>query len=194
MKKNNGGYSLIELVVIMAIVAILSGVFVYNLGRISGFQAKECRKKVYSSLTNGQLITLSKSRGGVSDSDSAGTYLLLFKNTDDGCNYCYTIVEHEITDVKKISKGKVTIEVSYSADGSGSVAIGTNTGLKNVGDDDSSLNGVRVAYSRQNGAFLPNGTGDYIYKIYAKAGMYQYEISLHPKTGRVEIGERSRLD
>ena len=64
MKDDNRGFSLVELIVVVAILAILLGVMAANIGRISGYRAKECRTKVVSSLENGRLVTLSKSRGG----------------------------------------------------------------------------------------------------------------------------------
>ena len=52
-----------------------------------------------------------------------------------------------------------------------------------------------MAYNRQNGAFLANDAGrtEYVYQMYAELGGYNYGINIHPKTGKVEVGGRTRV-
>lgn len=200
MKDNNKGFSLVELIVVVAIMVILIGVLAANIVRISGFRAKECRTKVISSLENGRLMTLSKSRGG-SSLASTNTYLVFVRNNSNGCNYCLTVIEDEITDVKKISKGKVTLQVAYDKSATGGTPIGSFDGPSNLSIDsasdvldDAKTSGTKVGFSRQNGAFLPedNAGTTYIYQMFASLGPYNYVITLHPKTGKVEVGGRTR--
>ena len=40
MKKKNEGFTLIELVVIIAMMSIFIGIFAYNIGNITGYNAK----------------------------------------------------------------------------------------------------------------------------------------------------------
>lgn len=202
MKKDNRGFSLIELVAVIAIMLILIGTMAANVARISGYRAKECRTKVVSSLENGRLQTLSKSRGGTTTAD-AQTYLSFIKNTADGCNYYFLVVDSNVKDVKKISKSRVTLKVAYSEDAvsSGASAIvERDAGIKNISTNssptvlaDMAANGTRVAYDRQSGAFLKNSSDAYIYRFFAESGNYSYGITLHPKTGKVEVGERTRI-
>lgn len=200
MKNDNKGFSLVELIVIVAIMAILLGVLAANISRISGYRAKECRTKVISSLENGRLMTLSKSRGG-SSLVSTKTYLVFVRNNTNGCNYCLTVIEDEITDVKKISKGKVTLQYSTDKSATGGTPIGAFNGPNSLSIesdpdvlDDAKAAGTKVGFSRQNGAFLPNDAAGttYIYQMFASLGPYNYGITLHPKTGKVEVGGRTR--
>lgn len=200
MKEDNRGFSLVELIVIIAIMVILLGLFAANISRISGYRAKECRTKVVSSLENGRLVTLSKSRGG-SNMTNTNTYLVFVRNSANGCNYCITVVENEVTDVKKISKGNVTLKYSYSKNATDGTPIGSISSSQGLGIDspDSVLQaaigaGFRVGFSRQNGAFLSydDAGAVNVYQMFASLGNYNYGITIHPKTGEVEVGERTR--
>lgn len=198
MKKDNKGFSLVELIVVVAILSILVGVMAYNIGRLSGYRAKECRSKVMSSLDNGRTMSLSKSRGG-SNLDNTNTYLVFFKNSADGSNYCLSVEEGVVKDVKKISKGNVTLEYSYTQDATSGTPVPVLGLEKNLSMNTATATleaardgGLKVGFSRQNGAFLPTGSGDYCYHFFATAGLYRYGITVHPKTGKVESGERTR--
>lgn len=201
MKDDNRGFSIIELMVIVAIMAILIGVLAANIGRISGYRAKECRTKVMSSLENGRLMTLSKSRGGTYLGNTK-TYLVFVKNNTNGCNYCITVVEDVITDVKKVSKGNVTLKYSYTKDSADGTAIGSFDGPKTLSIDssptvlqDALAAGTPMAFNRQNGAFLPVDSAGttYYYQMFASLGQYNYGITIHPKTGKIEVGKRTKV-
>ena len=201
MKDDNRGFSLVELIIVIAIMAILLGTMAANIGRISGYRAKECRTKVISSLENGRLMTLSKSRGGTYVGNSS-TYLCFVKNNTNGCNYCITVIEGEITDVKKVSKGNVTLKYSYIKDSTDGTAIGSFNGPRSftINSPEATLNdalsaGTNVAFSRQNGAFLPvdSAGNNYYYHMFASLGSYNYGITIHPKTGKVQVGERTKV-
>lgn len=208
MKKDNRGFSLVELIIIVAIMAILIGVMAANIGRISGYRAKECRTKLVSSLENGRMMTLSKARGNnvyVGDA-STDTYLVFFYYRRNGCNYCLTVVNNAVVDVKKISKGRVTLKYSTTQaetdDGAAVPEFGDSDDPKELSiQSDMTLleaaagAGFKMAYNRQNGAFLANDAGrtEYVYQMYAELGGYNYGINIHPKTGKVEVGGRTRV-
>ena len=199
MKKDNRGFSLIEFIIVVAIMAILLGVMAASISRIAGFRAKECRTKVISSLENGRLMTLSKSRGG-STLGSTDTYLIFVRNDTDACNYCITVIDGAYYDVKKISKGGVVLKYSTDPDATDGTPIGSITtgtkglGLSDTADlDNAKAAGYKIGFNRQNGAFIPDSSLNYTYRLFASLGQYNYGISLHPKTGKVEVGERTRV-
>lgn len=202
-KDDNRGFSLIELIIVVCIMAILLGVMAASISRIAGFRAKECRNKVISSLENGRLMTLSKSRGGTYLSNSK-TYLVFVRNNTDGCNYCITVIENEIYDVKKISKGGVVLKYSTVRDATDGTPVGDFTpsqrGLSINSDNlvlqDAIDAGTKVAFNRQNGSFLSEDAAGnvYPYHFFASLGRYNYGISIHPSTGKVESGERTRIE
>jgi prepilin-type N-terminal cleavage/methylation domain-containing protein len=213
MKKKNGGFSLIELVVVMAILAILITAIGTNLGLIKKYHAKECRQMIYSSLENGRLSALSKSEGGTS-SDNTNTYLVFFKNTSDNCNY-YIVVEKGVaTDIRKISKSDVKIYLGPTNQAASASAISSFTcidsyssavgGKKNLNTamltdnpnvfDDAIASGYRVAFNRSTGGFLADSSGNINLSFYANSGKYYYPVFLYQKTGKVKTGTMIKAD
>lgn len=209
MKRDNKGFSLVELVVIIAIMAILIAALGVNLGLIKKYHAKECRQMIYSSLESGRLITLSKSAGGTATtgSNATQTYLAFFKNTTDNCNYYAVVVEGVVTDVKKISKSDVKIyfgptntpatpsEISsFTCLDSYACAVGKkNLSVNMLSDDpallDAAVSGSYViAYNRSTGGFLKDDSGNINLSIYANSGKYYYPIFLYGSTGKIQNG------
>ena len=58
--KQNKGYSLIELVVVIAIMMVLAGVIGLQINMIYGFYAKECAKNLEAQLNKVQITNMSK--------------------------------------------------------------------------------------------------------------------------------------
>lgn len=204
MKRDNKGFSLIELIIIIAILAILVGTVGANLGLIKKYNAKECRQMIYSSLESGRLISLSKSGGGTTTEDTQ-TFLSFFYNPSDGCNYYAVVVEGEVTDIKKISKNGVKIYFGASNEAASASSItgftclttyslGTmpkNMTINKITEDLTNEiidNGYRIAYNRATGGFLKDGSGNINLSIYAVAGKYYYPVYLYPGTGKIKVG------
>lgn len=60
--KKNSGFSLIELVVVIAIIAILSGMAISGIGMISGWKQKQCVKQLDAAIGETQMQAMSKGK------------------------------------------------------------------------------------------------------------------------------------
>lgn len=77
MKNKNAGYSLIELIIIIALMSVVIGYLMWNASTIFGYNAKECYKKMTSAITSTKVDTLSKSK-------SPGDIKLVITSESDG--------------------------------------------------------------------------------------------------------------
>ena len=75
MKKKNAGFTIVELIVVVAMLSIFIGIFVVNVGRITGYNAKECYKKISSAITENKIETLSKAK------ETGDIYLQIYQDT-----------------------------------------------------------------------------------------------------------------
>lgn len=171
MKNKNAGMSLIELVVVVAIVAIMAGVGMYGLGQISGYRARECSKKISSSLTSNKVTTLGKAKqnGDIiwqlyQDSSNSAFYVKVTYNATGGSAYSETT---------KVSKGRVAVKY-------------VNNGTDVTVD---STHPLSLCFNRSTGALCeassPNVTCN-ITQINVSNGTKSYNIDIVPATGKVK--------
>lgn len=186
MKQDNRGLSLVELIVVIAIMAIMVGVGILSISLLFGTQARGCAQKVSSMLNETKT-------GSLSRFDETMTLTYCVKNQDgnkafttDGyyaINQIYTIDKNAVrmpigtadsAEVRSMGSGKVIITV-YLSDGS-SFAL----------EQDKK---ITISYDRSTGAFEPvivNGvqTVHYVDKITFASGTRTYTITMVKETGK----------
>lgn len=73
----NQGYSLVELIVVIAILAVVSAGAVYGIGMLSGWEMKQCVRQLDSAIGETKMNAMSKGEGRLEISrDSAGNYYM----------------------------------------------------------------------------------------------------------------------
>ena len=92
-KNNNRGFSLVELIVVVAIGAILIGASILSIASISGTAAKQCARNIESILNKTRVTTMGK--------DTA--VIELYKNGSDGAYY-YKVTVTNGKGITKIDK------------------------------------------------------------------------------------------
>ena len=190
MKRDNRGLSLVELIVVIAIMAIMIGVGILSISLLFGTQARGCAQKVSSMLNETKTGCLSRF-------EETMTIAYRTKNQDgekaytaDGyyaINRIYTLNSSAVSvavggvgsaEIRALGSGKVVIMV-YLSDGS-SFELGTDKY-------------VTISYNRSTGAFDPvivgNASGetqtdDYIDKITFSSGARTYTITMVQATGK----------
>ncbi|MCM1160016.1 MAG: type II secretion system GspH family protein [Roseburia sp.] len=182
--KENKGFSLIELIVIMAVMGIVITFGVIKSDVLFSYRAQEAYKKVVNTLTTEKVQVLAHSKltktvsvkdtfGGVNtDIQNDGVYIEFYKY--DNSIYAKTYV----MGVAKEEKGNKIA-------GRGVTMICKGAGLTDEELVGGEGNGIMFSYDRSTGAFLPYKDGKYIEEIYILGGSRQYELKLMKKTGKV---------
>ena len=179
-KNKNGGFSLLELIVVIAIMAVLGGIVIGN----SNY-SKSAQVKKYTELTDG---FMRKARTEIMSKNTVSGVCLYEK---EGCYYIESDKEKEnggtvtFETVKREKLGKPHgVEISAAKqDGTGEKTLRDNAG-------DSLSTFIRIGYDRSTGAvskFCVNteDISDLTYtKITFKKGENSKCIEINPATGK----------
>ena len=159
-KTKNAGFSLVELIIVVAILGILVGSGVSMMGLIAGKDAKQAQANVSSVLGKARIETMSKK----------SLKLEIYRETADGAYFWRYIVDG-VTDAtaEKIASKKV--EISYTD---------TNGTTHNIMPGASLI----LQFDRSSGALKPFSSGSYCNGIIFKQGTTERKIEIYPATGR----------
>jgi prepilin-type N-terminal cleavage/methylation domain-containing protein len=152
MKQNNKGMSLVELIVVMAIMAVLASAVGIGIGMISTKQVDQCATQLKSSVQGIRITTMGKYQ----------TYLKVYNTANGVCIEEFTQdADGTVTSSSKIV-GDSTVTVIYK------LSDGT---VFNLGD---SSNPLYIEFDRSSGALkkLPASMGS------AQEGKYCVEIEV----------------
>lgn len=167
-KRNNRGYSLIELIVVVAILAILSTGVIGYFGLLSNSSAKETMTKLKTAMTNTRTQAMSKAQAS----------LLIYEQ--DGEYYVQLTINGAEESPIKVGNSRVYVTYTKSNALDQSLPIPS----KEAG-------GLRIEFNRDTGGFKPieSGSGNEIYckKITVSAGSRKYEIVCEKLTGKVKV-------
>lgn len=160
MRKNQKGFSLVELIVVIAIMAILTTVGLLSFSIVSGRQVIGCAKEIESYISQTKVQALSR----------ASAKLEIFVKSDG----VYVNLSVEGRDVKV---GKSGIQVKYKTTDGAEVSLTESERLV-------------ISFDRSSGAFqtLP-GLSTYCKEITVEGGRHSRKIILIPQTGKFYIEE-----
>ena len=159
-KTENSGITIIELIIVIAIVSILISGTIAVTQYISYGNAKKCATTINTALTQVQLENMGK---------RDVTYLYLY--TIDN-NYYMKIWNHKIIDKSELTNGRKI------ANGSVSILYQTKESeTKNLLDENTVL---KIAFDKRTGAFL---NSNYYSKLIIE-GRVTYAIHMVKKTGK----------
>lgn len=184
IRKNNKGYSIQELIIVIAIMAILVGFATISVSIITGWDARECAEEIESHLNHVRTNALSKlgaemriTRDGTSDEYTIEYVEYNFQGDASG-----SLVEvATVTRTYLIGKENVTIECFFD-DGTDLII--------------SDLQNVSLGFDRSSGAFTEVKINDltrsnvYCTSMEITRAGTTYAINMVPKTGKIELEKK----
>ncbi len=168
MKLNNKGLSLVEVLIVIIIIAIISGGVTVGLSALMSKPADECANKIATSLKSARVTTMGKQ----------GLELQLYQQDD--CIYLKEIVTRGVgasavtdTTVTRISEKDVVVEYKWSG-GSGYTTLGATP--------------LSIQFNRPTGGLKKNPTtNDYLSSIKISKGSRVLTIDIAYLTGQVTL-------
>ena len=163
---DNRGYSLIELVIVLAIIAVLMGTVFYSIILVFSANAKSCANNIQRSIGDCKVTTMGK----------ADANMELFRESDGTVYTQMHVTESDgtVTDEERQKVGTNKVYVGYEADGD------TKTSLE-AGDK------IVIRFDRSSGGFRPDAGGVIYKNIYVEGGSKKYRIEMIPLTGKSQV-------
>lgn len=166
--KNNQGYSLVELIVVIAIISVLAGLSMVGLHWIQGKPALKCAHMIKSSLCESQALSMAKYETAI-----------LIRRNEEG--------KLELRQSHRDTKADEECVVSVVEIGNSDVDVSfvTDSGEEYEIDETQSLT---LFFNRMTGGFLPlENTSEYCYEIHVSKAGTEKIVELAPLTGSISL-------
>lgn len=168
-KIGNSGFSLVEVIIVVAIIAVLTGTLGYGLSFVSGKPAQECAQKTVSVLQHARTTTMGKYKLLVCIRNDGGR--IIIEQTAYNTQNDYNSGSPVVTTTAVGAKG---VRFEYGTDG---------TSYTQLEDGDS----VNIEFSRSTGELKPEASGNYWSCFRISKAHTVKNISIVPLTGRIKI-------
>lgn len=167
-RTDNRGLSLVEIIVVIAIVAVISGFFILGIGMITGKPVEQCARQMK--------IVLEQCRTAAMGKPAGNAYLVL---THDSEGVWATIWQDGVSDKKMV--GQSDVEVKVNLDGA----------VYDLSDSASFPSGLRIDFDRSSGGLLasasPGGGSAFCKSITMSRGSTTRTLTIVRLTGKIQI-------
>ncbi len=166
--KDNAGYSLVELVIVIAIIALIISTVFYSAVMVFGANAKSCANNIQRAIADCKVTTMGKS----------SAYMELYRDTDQNVYtkmYVWDSSSGSYTEAEPQKVGTGRVYVAYKPEGAT-----TETELV-AGSK------IEIRFDRASGGFAEDGSGNTYELLRVQAGSKNYEITLTKLTGKSEV-------
>lgn len=180
MCKDNKGFSMVELVIVIALMAVLGSVFVYSFSMVTGQEARQCANNISTVLDKAKNYSLTKSASSdayVEIARESGGYIATYFAPVSPINAGAVPGSTDYVQLEKENIGKKAVEVIVTMENGSSFAVNEATHL-------------RIYYDRVSGAFkeavIVSGTSEtnaYCAQIKVVRGR-TYLITFYTPTGK----------
>ncbi len=160
---------MIELIIVIAIIAIIMSTVFYSIVLVFSANAKSCANNIQRSIGDCKVTTMGK----------ADAYMELYRDSDGTVYTQMHITESDgsVTDEERQKVGTNKVDVGYIPKG------GTETPLA-PGDS------IEIHFDRSNGGFKEDGSGNIYEEIYVRGGNRDYSITMTELTGKSQVVAR----
>lgn len=158
-RREDGGYSIVELIIVVAIIAVVIAAAGYSIAMIFSANAKACANDLQRAFTDCKVTTMGK----------AEAYLELYGQ--DGCVYSRMTVDGRAGEPQKVGTNRVS--VTCEKDGAEK---------KNISGGDL----IKIEYDRSTGSFA-DAVMDELDTIVIAGGGRTYALKLIRLTGKTEL-------
>lgn len=165
-KKNNGGFSLVELIVVIAISVVLIGAATISIRSVMGVEVKQCARNIESIINKTRVTTMGKSSAvlEIKKESSDGAYYYILTETDGKGN--------TKTSKEKIGKSRIDVYYSMKDDYSDKTQL-------SVSDK------IVLQFDRSSGAQKPDANGKCCSRIWIQKNNTEKVITIYKETGKV---------
>lgn len=183
-KKNNnknGGFSLVELIVVIAIMAVLTGIASMSLASVMGLSVKQCARDIQSAANHTRVSTLGKDE--VIMTITKGN-----KAKSSEAYYCTIVTKDGLgkTTENEEKIGKSNLGITY--------VLCDSKGNKTSDITLDDTHSLTIKFNRGTGAMAPcmksdgsSGGDYYCMQIKVKKNSTEKIISFYPETGKVSL-------
>ena len=163
--KDNRGYSLVELIVVIALIALIVSTVFYSLIMVFSANAKSCANDIQRAIADCKVTTMGRS----------SAYMELYRDTDQNVyTRMYVMSSGTYVPSEPQKVGTSRVYVAYVPKG------GIETELL-AGDK------IEIRFDRASGGFTKDGSGNIYEKLHVQGGSKNYEIVLTELTGKSEV-------
>lgn len=168
IEKNNKGYSLVEVIIVVAIIAAIGLTAMLSVSLIFNANARTCANDIVGAISECKIMTMTKGQGNVR--------LLLYRDGENG-NIFYEL------QTKDASSGWPTDHGGAEKVGTRKCMVGSSDGANNLPDSPDTA--WEIYFDRSTGA-LYTGTSTEIvdHGIYVVGGNRRYHIKIEKLTGK----------
>ena len=169
MEKNNKGYSLVEVIIVVAIIAAIGLTAMLSVSLIFNANARTCANDIAGAISECKIMTMTKGQGNVR--------LILYRDGENG-NIFYELQTRESTSASWETNNDGAQKV-----GAGKCIVGSSDGANDLPDSPDTA--WEIYFDRSTGA-LYTGTSSEImdHGIYVVGGNRRYHIKIEKLTGK----------
>ena len=170
LAKNNSGFSLVELIIVIAIIAALIGTVVLSVSMVFSANAKACSNDLQRAIADCKVTTMGK----------AQAWLIVYRGENDRIYSQLHIMEQkeggEAGELVEVTEDlqKIRVTVTYT-DASGTPDLELPTGADA---------GIRIEFDRSSGSFK-----DAPQMIEIQGGHRDYKLDFIKLTGKIAVNQ-----